>query len=66
MQDFLNGVIRADSTQILTLDDESAVAYFRMHWTYRISAVVACGTAAIVHHVPRGESVPAHFRRPIK
>ena len=41
----------------LTLEDESAVAYFRTYWSYRISVAVASGTAAIVHHVPRGESV---------
>ena len=66
MQDFLRGMVRSYSTQILSLEDESATAYFRTYWSYRLSVAVACGTAAIVHHVPRGESVPARFRRPIK
>ena len=66
MQDFLRGMVRSYSTQILSLEDESATAYFRTYWSYRLSVAVACGTAAIVHHVPRGESVPARFRRPTK
>ena len=66
MQEFVRGVVRSFSTQILNLEDKSAESYFRSHWTYQISVALMRGTAAIIHHVPRGESVPAHSRRPTK
>ena len=63
--EFVRGVVRSFSTQILNLEDKSAESYFRSHWTYQISVALMRGTAAIMHHVPRGASVPAHSRQPL-
>ena len=54
------------SAQRLDLDDPSAEAFFHSTWAYHISATVMRGTAYIIYNVPRGETVPARFKRPTK
>ena len=65
-QEFFRGVRRHFSTQVLDLEDQSAEAYFQSFWTHNISVALMRGTADIIYNVPRGESVPARYRRPLK
>ena len=65
-QEFFRGVRRHFSTQVLDLEDQCAEAYFQSFWTHNISVALMRGTADIIYNVPRGESVPARYRRPLK
>ena len=54
------------SAQHLDIDDQSAESFFHTTWAYRISVANMRGTAAIIYNVPRGETVPARYKRPTK
>ena len=64
--EFVRGVRRHYSTQVLDLEDLSAESYFHSFWAHNISVALMRGTAEIIYNVPRGEAVPARYRRPTK
>ena len=65
-QEFFRGVRRHFSTQVLELEDQSAESYFQSFWAHNISVAAMKGTAEITYNVPRGETVPARYKRPLK
>ena len=52
--------------QVLELEDQSAEEYFQSFWAHNISVAAMKGTAEIIYNVPRGETVPARYKRPLK
>ena len=64
--DLMRHARRHFSAQHLDIDDQSAESFFHTTWAYRISVANMRGTAAIIYNVPRGETVPARYKRPTK
>ena len=64
--DLMRHARRHFSAQYLDIDYPSAESFFHTTWAYRISVANMRGTAEIIYRVPRGETVPARFKRPTK